>query len=158
MGLGEFFTNSELTTDPTVDVKAPAFSITKVMSTLGGTLAAAVAAFLLLLPKNLQDDQAVVIAVIAALSLVLLGLFWLAAADIRTRQKATEATLRYGDGKPSEAKFQALPTKDLVLQVGHNSDEYEVKYATVEKGVINVYADRDGAPISVVFKEAPTPE
>jgi hypothetical protein len=158
MGLGEFFTNNEKTKEDEVDVGTPAFSITKVMSTVGTALATAVAAFLLLLPKGLQDDEAVVIAVIAALTLVLLGIFWLVAADFNTRQKAREATLRYGEGKTSAAKFQALPSKELILQLGHNSPEYEVRYATVEDGVVNLYADHEGTPIAVAFKEAPKPK
>lgn len=154
MGLGEFFTNNEKTKEGEVDVATPAFSITKVMSGFGLAITAALGA----VPASVKEEPAVVVAAIAAGAAIMLGVFALIAADIRTRQKAREATLRFGDGKPSEAKFQALPTKDLVLQVGHNSDEYEVKYATVENGVVNVYADRDGAPISVAFKEAPKPK
>jgi hypothetical protein len=158
MGLGEFFTNNEKTREEKVDVESPAFSITKVMASLGTTIGAAVLALLAVLPDGLKDDPAIVIAAIAAITLVLLGIFGLVAVDIRTRQKAKEATLRYGEAKSSAAKFEALPNKDLILQVDGDGEEYKVKYASVENGVVNVYADRSGTPISVAFKEAPKPK
>src|ERR1700709_139471 len=158
MGLGEFFTNNGKTSEEEVDVGTPAFSLTKVMSTVGGALASAIAALLLVLPEGLRDDEAVVIAVIASSTVMLLGIFWLVAADFRTRQKAREATLHFGERKPSEARFQALPTNELVLQLCHGSDEYEGKYATVEDGQVHLFGDRAGTPISVTFKESPKPK
>lgn len=153
--LSEFFTNEEKTEKDKVDVGSPAFSATKVQATLGTLIVAVLGA----VPASLKADKAVVIAAIAAGVLLLLGVFALVAVDIQTRQRAQEAKLRYGDGKPTEpSNFQALPTRDLVLQLGHNDDEYEVKYATVEKGLVHVYADRDGTPISATFKETPKPK
>jgi hypothetical protein len=156
MGI-EFFTNEKKTAEEKVDVDSPAFSLTKVQTSLGGVIAAVLA----VAPKALQEDETVVVAAFAAGTLILLGVFALAAVDIVTRQKAKAATLRYGDGEPAPAaKFQALPTKDLVLQLGHNSNEYDIKYATVDGDVVRVYADRDGEddPISVTFKEVPKPK
>jgi len=154
MGLGEFFTNKEKTKDGQVDVDTPAFSTTKVIAAFGAAVTAALAA----LPATDSHGEAVQVAAIAAGAFLVLGLCGVFAVDVSTRQKAKEAALRFGDGKPDAARFQALPTKDLTLQVGGGGKEYDVKYATVEDGVVNVYADREGAPISVAFKEAPKPK
>jgi hypothetical protein len=153
MGI-EFFTNEKKTAEEKVAIDSPALSLTKVQASLG----AVIAVLLGVVPKALQEDETIIVAAFAAGTLILLGVFGLAAVDIIARQKAKAAELCCGDGKPSKAKFDAMPTKDLVLQVGHNSDEYEVKYATVEDGLIHLHADREGSPISVTFKEVPKPK
>ncbi len=155
MGISEFFTNEEKTKDEKVDIGSPAFSATKVQATIGGLIAVIAGT----VPTTLKEDESVVIAAIAAGTLLMLGIFALIGVDIRTRQRAQEAKLRYGGGKPSEpSSFQALPVKDLVLQLGHNNDEYEVRYASVEKDLVHVFADREGAAISATFKESPKPK
>ncbi len=154
MGI-ELFTNEQKTKEGEVDISAPAFSITKVQAALG----LLISGILGVVPARLKDDETILVASIAAATLVVLGIFALVAVDIRTRQRAREAALRYGEEKAAEpSSFQALPTKDLVLQLGHNGDEYEVKFATVEKGQVHVMAVRDGEPISATFKETPTPK
>lgn len=147
----ELFTNAQKTKDGEVAISAPAFSATKVQAALGLFISGILGG----LPAALKSDETILVASIAAATLVVLGIFALVAVDIHTRQQAQEAKLRFGDGKEAASAFQALPTKDLVLQQGHNSDEYEVKFAVVEKGVVNVMATRDGEAISATFKEAP---
>ena len=156
MGLLEFFTNNEKTKNGEAEVKAPAFSATKVQASLGVVLVGILA----VVPATLKDDEQVVIAALAAATAIMLGVFALIAVDIRTRQRAKEASLRYGgDGaKGSPPSFQALPIEDLVLQKGHNADEYEVKLAMVEEGSVRVVAARDGELVSATFKEAPKPK
>lgn len=153
MGI-ELFTNAQKTQEGEVDISAPAFSITKVQAALG----LLISGILGVVPTALKDNVTILVASIAAATLVVLGILALVAVDIRTRQRAQEAKLRYGDGKSTEPAFQALPTKDLVLQLGHSKDEYEVKFATVEKGLVHVMAVRDGEPISATFKETPKPK
>lgn len=154
MGM-ELFTNAKKTENKEVEISAPAFSITKVQAALGLLISCILAA----VPGAVKDNVTIIVASIAAATLVVLGIFALVAVDIRTRQRAREATLRYGNEQPAaEPSFQALPTNDLILQLGHSSDEYEVKFATVEKGQVHVMAVRDGVPISATFKEAPKPK
>jgi hypothetical protein len=153
----EFFTNKEKTKEEEVDVASPAFSITKVMAAFGAALAVILGA----VPKSLSEDQTIVVAALAAATFILLGVFALSAVDIKTRQRAAEAKLRYGAGKASDANFQAMPDKngkDAVLQLKHQGDEYDVRYASVEKDKVHVFADRDGEPIAVSFKEVPKPK
>ena len=154
MSLLEFFTNNEKTKNKEVEIEAPAFSATKVQSLVG----AVVLGVLTVVPSRLKTDEQVVIAVIAAGTVILLGMFALWAADIRTRQRAREAALRWGASKEEPPKFSALPTEDLVLQKGHNAPEYEVKMAMVEEGSISLIASRDGQMVSTTFKEAPQPK
>lgn len=152
----ELLTNNKKTDEGEVDIPTPAFSLTKVQATLG----AFVTAVLAVLPASLKSNEAIVIAAIAAGTLVLLGVFALAAVDIQTRQRAREAALRFGGGKAAAADFVAVPgsEEDLVLQVGHNTDEYEVKLATVKDGEVTLVATRDGRSISQVFQEPTKPK
>jgi hypothetical protein len=156
----EFFTNKEKTKEEEVDVASPAFSITKVMAAFGAALAVILGA----VPKSLAQDQTIVVAALAAATVILLGVFALSAVDIKTRQRAAEAKLRYGGdggGKGSDAGFQAIPDKngkDAVLQLKHMGDEYDVRYASVEKDTVHVFADRDGEQVAVTFKEVPKPK
>jgi hypothetical protein len=146
----EFFTNEEKTAeDGKVDVKSPAFSITKVQASLGALITAIAA----VAPKALQASETIQVAAIASGTVIMLGVFALAAVDIVTRQRAREATLRFGSGgggKPG--KFVALPEGDLVLQQGHKSDEYEVKMVEVEGEAVTLVATRNGHSISPVFR------
>ena len=150
----DVITNKEKTENKEVEIVAPGFSATKIQSLIGSTVLGVLA----LVPTQLQEDEQVVIAAIAAGTAILLGMFALWAVDIRTRQKATEATLRWGtpEGKPQI--FHALPTEDLILQKGHSTPEYEVKMAMVEEGSVNLVAARNGELVSATFKEAPKPK
>lgn len=154
MGLEEFFTNKEKTKDGKVDIDTPAFSVTKVVTVLGAIIGAVLA----VVPAQLKEETPVVIAAVASGTLVLLGIFTLVAVDIRTRQKAKAATLRFGDGKPAEADFIALPVEDLVLQRGHNKPEYEVSYLKVEGGAVHLYARNGASSITATFEEAVKPK
>jgi hypothetical protein len=157
MDVTEFFTNKEKTADGKVDVETPAFSATKVQSLIGGLVMAVIA----VVPTKLKEDEQIVIAAIAAGTAILLGIFALWAVDIRTRQRAREATLRWGGGPDGGNGGGAghveiaLPSENLVLQKGHNADEYEVKLAVVDKGAVSLVAARDGEVFATTFKEAP---
>jgi len=151
MGVIDFFTNGETAESKPTDVKTPAFSATKVHAALG----ALVVAILGVVPAKLSEDEQIVIAAIAAGTAILLGMFGLVAVDIRTRQKAREAALRWGGGDSGPQTFPAVPTEDLVLQKGHNAAEYEVKMAFVEEGAVRLVAARNGELVSATFKEAP---
>ena len=118
----EFFTNEK----GEVDVKSPAFSITKVQATLGALITAVAGA----LPALADASETIKVAAIASGTVIMLGVFGLAAVDIRTRQRAAEAKLRYGSGKTGTADFVALPEKKtLVVQEDHSKVEYEVDIA-----------------------------
>jgi sugar/nucleoside kinase (ribokinase family) len=136
-----------------VDIATPAFNVTKVMGTVGAGIAALAAA----LPAALVNDHAVIIAAIAAATAIILGVIALSAVDVKTRQRAHEAAMRWGGQKPTESAFQAMPSQDVILQMGHNKDEYEVRYASVENGSVHVFAERQGDPVSVTFKKSPKP-
>jgi len=150
----ELLTNKKKTEDGEVDVTAPAFSVTKIMGTVGAGIAALVAA----LPAALVNDHAVVIAGIASATAIALGVLALAAVDVKTRQRAHEASLRWGEAKVGEPSFQAMPKQDVILQMGHNQDEYEVRYASVENGTVHVFAEREGTPVAVTFTKSPKPK
>lgn len=149
----EFFTNAQKTENEEVDISAPAFSVTKVQAALG----LVITGILGIVPTAHKDDVTVIVASIAAATLVVLGIFALVSVDMRTRQRAQEAKLRFGAPAPASASFQAMPTKGLVLQMGHNSDEYEVSHAAVDGDTVRLYGDREGDPICVTFKEVPKP-
>jgi hypothetical protein len=150
----ELLTNKKKTEDGEVDVTAPAFSITKIMGTVGTGIAALVAA----LPAALVNDHAVVIAAIASASAIALGVLALAAVDVKTRQRAHEATLRWGESTTTDSSFQAMPSRDVILLVGERKKEYEVRYASVEDGSVHVFAEREGSPVAVTFTKSPKPE
>ncbi len=146
----EFFTNAEKSEEAgKVDVKAPAFSITKVQASLGALIAVIAGA----VPAAIDASETIEVAAIAAGTVIMLGVFALAAVDIVTRQRAREAAMRYGDGEGKPAKYVALPAKPLVLQQGHNSDEYEVKMLEVEGTGATLVAMRDGETIAAVFRK-----
>ncbi len=150
----ELLTNKKKTEDGEVDVTAPAFSVTKIMGTVGAGIAALVAA----LPAALVNDHAVVIAAIASASAIALGVLALAAVDVKTRQRAHEAALRWGEPEGGASTFQAMPQGEVILQMGHNKDEYVVRYASVENGSIHVFAERHGTPVAVSFTKTPKPK
>lgn len=146
----EVLTNKEKTKNKEVEITTPAFSITKVQASLGVAIAAVLAA----VPASLRSDEAVVITAIAAGTALLLGVFALAAVDIRTRQRAREATLRFGsDDGASASEFVAVPDgkEKLVLQVGHSTNEYDLRLATVKDGEVTLLATRDGQSIARTF-------
>lgn len=155
----ELFTNAKKTKKEKVDISAPAFSVTKI----GSGVAVLIAALLAALPTTVKENTTILVASIASATLIMLAVLALVAVDIKTRQRAHEAKLRFGGGGDggSEAaapSFQALPTKKLILQQGHSTDEYEVQLATVEKDLVQVIATRDGDSISATFKETPKPK
>jgi hypothetical protein len=153
MSLLEFFTNKEKTKKDEVDVGSPAFSLTKVQATLGLLIAAILGA----VPASLKSDPAVVIAAIAAATAVILGIFFLAAVDIKTRQRAAEATLRFPNGEGPKESFSVVPVEDdLRIQKGPNASEYKVRFAAVKKGKVELLASNDGDIISVPFKGTPS--
>jgi hypothetical protein len=146
----EFFTNKEKTKKDEVDVGSPAFSLTKVQATLGLLIAAILGA----VPPSLKADPAVVIAAIAAAAAVMLGVFFLAAVDIKTRQRAAEAALRFPDGEAPKKSFNVVPVaEDLRIQKGPNAAEYRVRLAEVKKGEVEILASNDGDFITVPFTE-----
>jgi hypothetical protein len=150
----EFFTNKKKTKEGDVDITSPAFSITKVQVALGLLITGIVG----VLPPALKENEAVMIASIAAASLVMLGVFALSAVDIKTRQRAAEAQLRFGGGGGggSKSSFEVMPVEEnLIIQKGHNADEYEVRFAAVKKGGVDLLAARDGEFITVPFKKTP---
>lgn len=138
-----------------LDITSPTFNVTRV----GGILGGLVTAVLAVVPAALKENPAVIVAGIAAAALVVVGLIALAAVDVMTRQRAREATLRYGDGKTTQPHFHAIPVdSDLILQQGHSNDEYEVKVALVENDKVSLVASRNGKTISADFEEAPKPK
>jgi hypothetical protein len=147
-------TSAQQSKDEELDLTAPAFNVTKVGSGVGVLIAAVIA----VVPPALKDDEAVIVASIAVAALVILGAIALAAVDVMTRQRAREATLRYGTGKaPEQPLFYATPVEnDLILQRGHSKDEYEVKLALVEKDRVSLVASRNGETIAADFAEAPS--
>lgn len=90
------------------EIKAPAFSVTKFASFAGIAVGAVLAA----VPSSLSEDQAVVIASIAAGTLIMLGIFVLVAVDIMMRQRAQEAKRRWPT-KAEKAKAKSGPAVDL---------------------------------------------
>jgi hypothetical protein len=146
----EFFTNNQKTADEKVDVTSPAFSITKVQATLGVIIAAIVGT----LPPALENKEAVYIAAIAAATLVVLGIFALAAVDIKVRQRAAESKLRFGGGEGLKGEFTALPAEEnLVIQKGSNTDEFKVRMAAVKAEGVDLLATRDGKTITLSFEK-----
>src|SRR5215218_3648217 len=131
MSMLELFTNKEKTKKDEVDVGSPAFSLTKAQATLGLLITAVLGA----VPASLQADRAVVIAAIAAGAVVMLGVFYLAGIDIKTRQRAAEAALRFPD------------------EEGPSAAEYRVRMAEVKKGKVEILASNDGDFIIVPFTE-----
>jgi hypothetical protein len=95
VGLGELFTNKEKTKNEEVEIKAPAFSVTKITSGIGVAVGGLIGALLAVVPDELKKHPGVVIAAIAAATLIMLGIIVLAAVDMRTRQRAQEAKLRW---------------------------------------------------------------
>src|SRR5215218_2448847 len=150
MSMLELFTNKEKTKKDEVDVGSPAFSLTKVQATLGLLITAVLGA----VPASLQADRAVVIAAIAAGAVVMLGVFYLAGIDIKTRQRAAEAALRFPDGEGPKKSFNVVPvTEDLRIQKGPSAAEYRVRMAEVKKGKVEILASNDGDFIIVPFTE-----
>ncbi|MDX6589827.1 MAG: hypothetical protein QOI84_1101 [Solirubrobacterales bacterium] len=146
----EFFTNKEKTKKDEVDVASPAFSLTKVQATLGLFITAIVG----VVPPALKDDPSVMVASIAAGAAVMLGVFYLAAVDLKTRQRAAEATLRFPDGDAPKKAFNVVPVEDdLRIQKGPGADEYKVRFAEVSKGQVELLAAHNGDVISVPLKE-----
>jgi hypothetical protein len=151
----EFFTNKEKTKKDEVDVASPAFSLTKVQATLGLLITAVLGA----VPPSLKADPAVVIAAIAAGAAVMLGVFFLAAVDMKTRQRAAEASLRFPDGDSPKKSFNVVPvTEDLRIQKGPSADEYRVRLAEVTRGKVEILASHDGDFITIPFTEGSASE
>lgn len=157
-GLTDFFTNREATKEEKVDVETPAFSLTKVQAGIGALIAAVSA----VVPTALKENQTVVVGAIAAGTVVMLGVFALAAVDLIVRQRASEAKLRWPGGSGGEAAATAkddsqlllLPDREgLVLQKKHSGVEYEVVCALSEGSKVTLVARADGqAPLEPTFK------
>lgn len=110
MGVIELFTNKKKTEENKVEITAPAFSITKVATAFG----AVAGAVFLVVPEKLKDDPNVVVASIAAATVIVLGVFALVAVDIRTRQRAQEANRRW----PADEGDEAPEADTRVFEVG----------------------------------------
>jgi hypothetical protein len=157
-GITDFFTNREAVKEEKVDIEAPAFSLTKVQAGLGALIAAVSA----VVPTALQENQTVVVAAIAAGTVVMLGVFALAATDLITRQRAAEAKLRWPGGSGGEPATTAKPDSQLlllpdreglVLQGKHSGVEYEVVCALAEGNMVTLVARADGQqPLEPTFK------
>ncbi len=145
----ELFTNKEATADGTVAITAPAFSITKVQTAIG-LLGAAI---LGIVPTALKDDQAIIITSIAAVTVILLGIFMLVAVDMTTRQRAEEAKLKHTSAGASPAATKtAIPAEALRVMQGGNDQEYAVEVLKVEDETVRLLASRNGQDLKIDFK------
>jgi len=134
-------------------VQAPAFSVTKVQATLAATVVALLAA----VPSSLRAERSVVIACLAAATLILLGTLALVAVDIRTRQRAQEAEARYGDVAPApRVDLIAVPAERLRIMRAASDDEYEVDVIKVTGDSVRIIATRGGKTIAVPFNPPPS--
>ena len=132
-------------------ISAPAFSITKVQATIGVFITAILGA----LPASLKADRSIVITAIAAGTLLMLAVLALVAVDIRVRQQAEEAKLRYGNDKPDadDDGLVAVPTGRLRLMKGDSDEEFEVDVLRVNDGKPQLIATRQGTSVSVPFNK-----
>jgi hypothetical protein len=164
-GIADFFTNKEATSKKEVDVESPAFSLTKVQGGLATLIAAIGVA-----GAKLEGPTAVKVAAIGGGALVMIGFFGLAAVDLITRQRASEAKLRWGapagKGAPgSDSTSPDVPptnsggnvvlvadSDDLVLQEKHSGDEYEVRFAELEGDKVTLIARRNGKTLTSSFQ------
>jgi hypothetical protein len=145
----ELFTNQQATEKGEVAISAPAFSITKVQAAIG-LLGAAIIG---IVPASLKDDQAIIITSIAAVTVVLLGIFMLAAVDLVTRQRAEQAKLRYGSGSQAEGTSKtAVPTEPVRMMRSNSDREYAVDALKVEEDAARLLASRDGEDVKIEFK------
>jgi len=165
-GIADFFTNKEATSKKEVDVESPAFSLTKVQGGLATLIAAIGVA-----GAKLEGPTAVKVAAIGGGALVMIGFFGLAAVDLITRQRASEAKLRWGapagqgaaSGGSTPAKVPptsgsggsvvlVADSDDLVLQEKHSGDEYEVRFAELEGDKVTLIARRNGKTLTSSFQ------
>lgn len=131
-------------------ISAPAFSITKVQATIGVFITAILGA----VPASLKADRSIVIAAIAAGTLLMLAVLALVAVDIRVRQQAEEAKLRYGNDKPdADDGLVAVPTGRLRVMKGESDEEFEVDVLKVADGTAHLIATREGDSVSVPFNK-----
>jgi hypothetical protein len=129
-------------------ISAPAFSVTKVQATIGVFITAVLGA----VPASLGSDRSVVIAAIAAGTLIMLGVLALVAVDMRTRQRAHEAKLRFGNGgSDSAGDLLAVPAQPLRVMKGSSDEEYDVDMLKVADGKAQLVATRDGGSSSIPF-------
>jgi hypothetical protein len=127
-------------------VEAPAFSVTKVQATMGTLIAAILGA----VPASLQADRTVVIACLAAATLLLLGILALVAVDIQTRQRAQEAQACCG-AAAAPADLVAVPAERVRILRGGSDDEYELDLVKVTGDAVRMIATRAGETITVSF-------
>jgi hypothetical protein len=147
MGVIDFFTNADKAEES--DVSSPAFSLTKVQAGLGAVIVAICGA----LPASLQSDRTVVVAAMAAGTLIMLGVFALAAVDLVARQRASEATLRWGSAKPAASDFVAIPDAEgLVLQEASSGEEYRIRIAEVKDDSVTLVARRGEETLTETFQ------
>jgi hypothetical protein len=149
----DLFTNADKS-ESELDVKSPAFSLTKVGTTYGSLLSVVTGG----LPAALQANETIRIAAFAAATVVMLGVFALGAVDIIVRQRAAEATLRYSgkghddDNESAPKRFVAFAdSSELKLQVGSNTEEYDLYAAEVNGGDVTLHAKKNGAPHTESF-------
>ncbi len=139
--LPDFFSNAEATKSGSTDIEAPAFSLTKVQAGLGALIAAVAGA----VPASVGANTTILVAAIAAGTIVMLGVFGLAAVDMSVRQRAREAKLRWPEGGGNGSKENVILVPDqngLILQSKHNGDEYEVLVAELDGETVKLVAHR----------------
>jgi hypothetical protein len=148
VGALDVFTNADKP-ESQLDIKAPAFSVTKIGTTFAALLSVVTAG----LPAALRADQTIRVAAIAAATVVMLGAVALWGVDLIVRQRAAEAKLRYGgkgnhdDNGSAPARYVAYPdSNDLKLQVGSSTDEYEIHGVEVDDGEVTLQARHNGKP------------
>ena len=154
MGALDVFTNADKK-DSEVDIKSPAFSVTKIGTTLAGLLSVLTAG----LPAALEDNVTIRVAAFGAATAIILGIFAVWAVDIMTRQRAAEAKLRYGDGKGDQGEKGSVPDRyvaypdsnDLKLQAGSSTDEFDVHAVEIEDGEITLQARKNGRRLEEKF-------
>jgi hypothetical protein len=149
MKLVDLFTNAGK--EDEADVNSPAFSLTKVQAGIGALIVAVSA----VVPTALKENQTVVVAAIAAGTVVMLGVFALAAVDMMVRQRAAAAKLQYGSGAATatagddpKADEGVIPLvvepATLVVQKGPGEQEYKVEFAKLDGDKVTLIAMREG--------------
>jgi hypothetical protein len=132
-------------------ISAPAFSITKVQTFIGLLITGILGA----LPASLKADRSIVIAAIAAGTLILLGVLALVAIDMHVRQRAEEAKLRYENKTPApDDDLAAKPTERLRVMRGESDHKFDVNELKVTDGAAHLVATRKGESVSIPFDKS----
>lgn len=148
--------NQQSAADSEVSVTAPAFKITTATEGIGAIFAAVLA----VLPSALSEDETVVVAAIAAATLIVLGTFALAAVDIRTRQRAKEAELRYGGRRQEDSgqheadagrSVAASQDGDLEVRVLPGKNDRAVEAVTVDGHRVTLHPQGGKGSVALDF-------